>query len=156
MKRSIVLGAVVMVGALSMAAAAYQGEGPAPKTIDIQKLRDNLYVLTSSSPADRATFSGGNVSVFITGAGVTLVDTKLAGWGQPMLDRIKSVTSKPVTMKIRYDGPLLAPIAKGQEVAQLIVTTGDTAPQSVPLVAGEDVGKAGFFGRIWIGLKQLI
>jgi D-alanyl-D-alanine carboxypeptidase (penicillin-binding protein 5/6) len=60
------------------------------------------------------------------------------------------------SMKIRYDGPLMAPIAKGQEVAQLIVTTGDTPPQVVPLVAGEDVGRAGFFGRIWLGLKQLI
>jgi D-alanyl-D-alanine carboxypeptidase (penicillin-binding protein 5/6) len=60
------------------------------------------------------------------------------------------------SMKIRYDGPLMAPIAKGQEVAQLIVTTGDTAPQIVPLVAGEDVGRAGFLGRIWLGLKQLI
>ena len=58
-------------------------------------------------------------------------------------------------MKIRYDGPLLAPIAKGQEVAQLVITTGDTPPQIVPLVAGEDVGKAGFFGRIWAGLKSL-
>ena len=60
------------------------------------------------------------------------------------------------SMKIRYDGPLMAPIAKGQEVAQLIVTTGDTPPQIVPLVAGDDVGRAGFFGRIWLGLKQLI
>ena len=25
----------------------------------------------------------------------------------------------------------------------------------MPLVAGEDVGEAGFFGRIWLGLKQL-
>jgi D-alanyl-D-alanine carboxypeptidase (penicillin-binding protein 5/6) len=25
----------------------------------------------------------------------------------------------------------------------------------VPLVAGEDVGQAGFFGRIWLGFKQL-
>jgi D-alanyl-D-alanine carboxypeptidase (penicillin-binding protein 5/6) len=25
----------------------------------------------------------------------------------------------------------------------------------VPLVAGEDVGKAGFFGRIWLGFKSL-
>ena len=56
---------------------------------------------------------------------------------------------------IRYNGPLVAPIAKGQEVAQLVVTTGDTPPQIVPLVAGEDVGKAGFFGRIWLGFKQL-
>jgi D-alanyl-D-alanine carboxypeptidase (penicillin-binding protein 5/6) len=50
---------------------------------------------------------------------------------------------------------LVAPIAKGQEVAQLVVTTGDTPPQVVPLVAGEDVGKAGFFGRIWASLKSL-
>jgi D-alanyl-D-alanine carboxypeptidase (penicillin-binding protein 5/6) len=66
-----------------------------------------------------------------------------------------SLSSKPITMKIRYDGPLMAPIAKGQEVAQLVINTGDTAPQVVPLVAGEDVGRAGFFGRIWLGLKQL-
>jgi len=59
------------------------------------------------------------------------------------------------SMKIRYEGPLMAPIAKGQEVAQLVVTTGDTPPQVVPLVAGEDVGKAGFFSRIWLGLKSL-
>ena len=60
-----------------------------------------------------------------------------------------------VQMKIRYDGPLMAPIAKGQEVAQLIVTTPDTPPQVVPLVAGDDVGRAGFFTRIWLGLKSL-
>jgi D-alanyl-D-alanine carboxypeptidase (penicillin-binding protein 5/6) len=60
-----------------------------------------------------------------------------------------------IQTKIRYNGPLVAPIAKGQEVAQLVVTTGDTPPQVVSLVAGEDVGRAGFFGRIWLGLKQL-
>jgi D-alanyl-D-alanine carboxypeptidase (penicillin-binding protein 5/6) len=60
------------------------------------------------------------------------------------------------SMKIRYDGPLVAPIAKGQQVAQLVITTGDTPPQVVPLVAGEAVDRAGFFGRVWIGLKQLI
>ncbi len=60
------------------------------------------------------------------------------------------------SMKVRYDGPLMAPIAKGQEVAQLVITTGDTPPQIVPLVAGDDVGRAGFFGRVWLGLKQLI
>jgi cyclase len=98
MKRSILLGLLVAVGALSIAAAAYQ-QPPAPqgpKVIDIQKLKDNFYVLTSSSPANPATFSGGNVAVFITDSGVTLVDTKLAGWGQPLLEKVKSVTNKPV------------------------------------------------------------
>ena len=65
------------------------------------------------------------------------------------------VSGGATSMKIRYNGPLVAPIAKGQEVAQLVVTTGDTPPQVVPLVAGEDVGKAGFFARIWLGLKSL-
>jgi D-alanyl-D-alanine carboxypeptidase (penicillin-binding protein 5/6) len=65
------------------------------------------------------------------------------------------LSSGSIQTKIRYEGPLVAPIAKGQEVAQLVVTTGDTPPQIVPLVAGEDVGKAGFFGRIWLGLKSL-
>jgi D-alanyl-D-alanine carboxypeptidase (penicillin-binding protein 5/6) len=65
------------------------------------------------------------------------------------------LSSGSIQTRIRYNGPLIAPIKKGQEVAQLVVTTGDTPPQIVPLVAGEDVGRAGFFGRAWLGLKQL-
>jgi len=59
-------------------------------------------------------------------------------------------------MKIRYQGPVAAPIKKGDHVADLVITTPDTGEQVVPLVAGEDVGQAGFFGRIWLGLKQLV
>jgi D-alanyl-D-alanine carboxypeptidase (penicillin-binding protein 5/6) len=60
-----------------------------------------------------------------------------------------------IQTKIRYEGPLVAPIQKGQEVAQLVISTSDTPPQIVPLVAGEAVGRAGFFGRVWLGLKSL-
>jgi len=59
-------------------------------------------------------------------------------------------------MKIRYQGPVAAPIKKGDHIADLVINTADTPPQVVPLVAGEDVGQAGFFGRIWIGFKQLL
>jgi len=65
------------------------------------------------------------------------------------------LASGATSLKIRYQGPIAAPIAKGQHVADLVITTGDTPPQVVPLVAGEDVGRAGFFGRIWLGLKSL-
>ena len=65
------------------------------------------------------------------------------------------LSGEAVQMRVRYEGPLVAPIQKGQEVAQLVVSTGDTPPQIVPLVAGADVGRAGFFGRIWLGLKSL-
>jgi len=82
MKRSVLLGLLLGVGAASIAAQAPAG----PKVVDIVKLKDTLYVLTSSTPGDQATFSGGNVAVFITDGGVTLVDDKLAGWGQAVLD----------------------------------------------------------------------
>ena len=99
MKRLLALALIVGTGSFTMALAAYQAPPAAagPKVIDIVKIKDNLYVLTSSSPADRAAFSGGNVSVFITDSGVTIVDTKLAGWGQAILDKVKTVTNKPVT-----------------------------------------------------------
>src|SRR6266487_3326775 len=99
MKRLTLLAIIVTTGTLSLAAAAYQppAQPQGPHVVDIEKLKDNLYVLTSSKPGDPATFSGGNVAVFITDGGVTLVDTKLVGWGQAILDKLKTVTDKPVT-----------------------------------------------------------
>lgn len=63
----------------------------------IEKVKDNLYVITGSGLANPDAFSGGNTAVFITERGVVLVDTKLPGWGQAILDRIRTVTNKPVT-----------------------------------------------------------
>jgi glyoxylase-like metal-dependent hydrolase (beta-lactamase superfamily II) len=97
MKRLILLAALIGTGALSLAAAQPPAAPAGPRVIDIQKLKDNLYVLTTSTPGNPATFSGGNVAVFITDGGVTLVDTKLNGWGQAVLDKVKSVTDKPIT-----------------------------------------------------------
>ena len=64
--------------------------------------------------------------------------------------------NRQMQVKVRYLGPIKAPIKKGQQVAELVVSTGDTQPQIVPLVAGEAVGEAGFFTRAWIGLKGLL
>ncbi|MEA3036367.1 MAG: hypothetical protein QOH04_2139 [Sphingomonadales bacterium] len=60
-----------------------------------------------------------------------------------------------IRVRVVYDGPIMAPIAKGQHVADLVVSTPDTPPQTMPLVAQEAVGKAGFFGRIWLGFTSL-
>ncbi len=66
------------------------------------------------------------------------------------------ILSKVTTTKIRYQGPIAAPIKKGDHIADLIVTTSDMGEQVMPLVAGEDVAQAGFFGRVWIGFRQLL
>lgn len=63
--------------------------------------------------------------------------------------------SANISVKVAYVGPIKAPIAKGQKIAELIVSTPDTPPQVMPLVAGEEVTEAGIFGRLWNGLKSL-
>ncbi len=101
MKRGILLGTLIAIGALSLAVSGQAPPaGPTAKALEatkIEKVKDNLYIITGSGAADTSAFSGGNTAVFITDAGVTIVDTKLAGWGQTILDRVKTVTSKPIT-----------------------------------------------------------
>jgi cyclase len=105
MIRGFALSVLLAAGTLSIAVAGYQGtqgglspEAPpeALAVTKIEKVKDNLYMITGSSPVPREEFSGGNTAVFITDRGVVVVDTKLAGWGQVILDRIKTVTDKPV------------------------------------------------------------
>src|SRR5215831_17355291 len=81
MKRQIVLGTVVAFGAISLAAVAQQPPKPSAAGIDVEKLKDNLFVLKALTNG-----GGGNTSVFITTNGVVVIDTKNPGWGQPLLD----------------------------------------------------------------------
>src|SRR5205085_1725436 len=55
------------------------------------ELRDNLYMLKGG---------GGNTAVFIRTDGITVVDTKNPGWGQPILEKIKELSNKPVTQVV--------------------------------------------------------
>ncbi len=61
-----------------------------------------------------------------------------------------------IRARIIYEGPIKAPIAQGQHIANLVVQAGDMPPQVTPLVAERAVGEAGFFGRIWSGLTHLL
>src|SRR3970040_827111 len=91
MKRSMVLGALVIAGALSAVVGAQQagrGGPPAPMVVEGEKLKDNLFVLRGG---------GGNPAAFITATGVVLVDTKLPGWGKPIIEAVQTLTDKPVT-----------------------------------------------------------
>jgi D-alanyl-D-alanine carboxypeptidase (penicillin-binding protein 5/6) len=57
---------------------------------------------------------------------------------------------------VSYDGPIHAPIKAGDHVADLIVRMPDAPAQVMPLVAGEDVFQAGFFGHVANGFHRLI
>jgi cyclase len=99
-RRATILGTLVAAAAASMVVAAAQAPAPSPAAIanaKIEKVRDNLYVITGSSTENFDLFSGGNTAVFITDAGVVLVDTKIPNWGPTLVERVRSVTSKPIT-----------------------------------------------------------
>ena len=100
MRRVLVLGTVIGVAVVSIVVQGQAPAGPSAAAIaatKIEKVKDNLYIITGSNASDQDAFSGGNTAVFITDAGVTLVDTKLPGFGPTLLERIKTVTNKPVT-----------------------------------------------------------
>ena len=102
MKRTFVLGAIVLAGVMATAwdtlsarqAPAGQGQppaagrGPAQVVGTIQKVTGNVYMIPGA---------GGNSTVFVATNGVVLVDTKLANNGQGLLDQIKTVSDKPIT-----------------------------------------------------------
>src|SRR5262245_9497740 len=84
MTRTVTLAILLAAGTL----AAVGAQPAQPKVVDVEKLADNLFILKGG---------GGNTAVFVTTAGVTVVDTKIPGWGQPIIDKVKELTSKPIT-----------------------------------------------------------
>ncbi len=87
-RRVAVLGAVVLVGVVSVAGPAGR---QAERTLEVEQLEDNLFVLRGG---------GGNSAAFVTDGGVVLVDSKLAGWGQPLIDKVGELTPNPITIVI--------------------------------------------------------
>ena len=115
MRRTMVLGTLLLGGAVSVVGLVGQ---QSQMVIDVEQLEDNLFVL-------RGEGGGGNTAVFVTTTGVVVVDTKNPGWGQPILDQIRQLTSNPVTTRINTH-------SHGDHVS------GNVAfPQSVEFVAHE-------------------
>ncbi len=87
MRRMVTLGVLMAVsGVAVIVSLAAQGN-----VAEIEQVKDNLYVITGG---------GGNTAAFVTDGGVVVVDTKNPNWGSAILDKIKTVTDKPVTMII--------------------------------------------------------
>ena len=114
MRRFWLLGTLVIVGAVGIAAGQ---RGQQSQTAELEKVRDNLFVIRGG---------GGNTAAFVTDAGVVLVDTKLAGWGERIMEQVRSVTEKPVTTIINTH-------THGDHV-----DSNDHFPTSVEIVAHEN------------------
>jgi len=87
MKRMAILASIVGAGLFATALSAQGLPGIEP----IEKVSDNVYKIFGA---------GGNTTVFIRSDGVALVDTKLANNGEAILEQVRKITDKPVTLII--------------------------------------------------------
>ena len=78
------------------------------------------------------------------------------GRTEPIVVTVPSGSAGTVTTTVVRQDPLIAPFTKGQSVGALKVTLGEQQIAEVPLVALEDVGQAGFFGRAWDAIRLWI
>ncbi len=85
MRRIVLLGVLVGVAMVAIVSRPVAQENVA----GIEQVKDNLYMITGG---------GGNTAAFVTDDGVIVVDTKLANWGDAILDKIRTVTDQPVSM----------------------------------------------------------
>ncbi len=58
--------------------------------------------------------------------------------------------------EVRYIGPIRAPITKGQELGELIITPEGLSEITVPLVADRDIPRGGFLIRLGTAAQYLI
>ena len=73
----------------------------------------------------------------------------------PVYATIPVDDSEPIRLRIVYHGPRIAPIEKGEQVAQLEIRVGNMTPSRLPLFAATHVGKAGPIDRLRDGLMNL-
>lgn len=92
MRRFLVLLGIVSAGVLSQGAmwigCSRPDPPPRPAQLTQARVADDLYVIKGG---------GGNTAVFVTDAGVVLVDTKLPGNGRGILEQVKGLTDRPIT-----------------------------------------------------------
>src|SRR5580658_2261619 len=87
MSKSLLVRLSSAMLALMGAWAAYTQNKAAPRPATIQRVKGDLYMISGE---------GGNVAVYVTDDGVILVDAMYERNYAEVMDRVKSVTGKPV------------------------------------------------------------
>ncbi len=62
---------------------------------------------------------------------------------------------RDVKLTIHYEGPLQAPVAKGERIAELEIQVEGLPPSRVPLMTADDVARAGPFRRLYNGITGI-
>ena len=94
MRRLYLLPVTLLALALVGWTASLEARQDPIPPIEVHRITEKLHMLGSGMT------TGGNIAVFIAESGVVLVDTKNEGYGPTILDLVRTLTDKPVTMII--------------------------------------------------------
>lgn len=67
---------------------------------------------------------------------------------RPVAPLVPRGSKAKMTYRVRYDQPVRAPVERGEEVARLEVLVDGKAAGSIPLAAGADIARAGWWDRL--------
>ena len=105
----------------------------------------------------------GNYALFKAGEQVADAPVWLGSAGavpllieDPLSIIIPRKARRAMKVSVNYQGPLPAPIAKGQAVATLRIEAPNMTPIERPLIAGADIARKGIFGRLGAALEHLL
>ena len=76
--------------------------------------------------------------------------------GAPLAVTLQVESRAQMKVSLQFDGPVQAPVLKGQRIGTLKVEAPDYPGTEVPIYAGEAVGSASIFSRMFAGLHALI
>ena len=63
---------------------------------------------------------------------------------------------RKLDVRVVYEGPVPAPIKKGQEIAKLMINTPSRGIETIPLLAERDVARLGLVGRLLTALQTIL
>ncbi len=105
----------------------------------------------------------GNYALFKAGEQVADAPVWLGSAGavpllieDPLTIIIPRKARRAMKVSVNYQGPLPAPIAKGQVLATLRIEAPNMTPIERPLIAGADIARKGVFGRLGAALEHLL
>lgn len=105
----------------------------------------------------------GNYALFKAGEQVADANVWLGDEGkvtllieEPLTIIIPRKARRAMKVSVNYIGPLPAPVAKGEQVATLRIEAPNMATIERPLIAGADIARKGFIGRLGTVLEHLM
>jgi len=75
---------------------------------------------------------------------------------KPLTITIPRRSRRTMKVSVNYLGPLPAPIVNGQQIATLRIEAPNMVAIERPLIAGADVARKGFVGRLGAVLEHLL